>query len=814
MVDKDLRAGKNVYAGLFLISLATLTYEILLTRIFSVTMWYHFAFLSISIVMFGMTIGAILVYLMPGYFSQDKTEFHLGLSAFLCSITTVLSFLLYLLIPFVNSISVLAFVVLAFTYVLISIPFIFSGICVCLALTRFPAQVSKLYAIDLLGAGIGCMLLVYLLKLTDGPTAVIIVAFLTGLASILFLHREKAPGLFNSAIILVLILGIFSAGNSYLAGQQKPILRLIWVKGGITGLGLKRPIYEKWSSFSYISIRERQSLKPFGWGISENYDKNEKVRQLILTIDGSASTPITNFDGDFSKLQYLKYDLTNLVYYLRPDASVLVLGAGGGRDVLSALSFGAKSVRAVEMNADIIKALNQRFGDFSGHLDRIPGVRFVNAEGRSYVASSKENFDIIQVSLIDTWAATAAGAFILSEHSLYTVEAWKDFLSHLSKQGILSFSYWYTPEKFPAVIYRMVSLANTSLQEMGVKNPREHIIIVRHIYKLHLSTFPEGVATILISRDPFSSQDIAKIKTLCEEMNFEMVLGPDFSLNPVFEAVASGKTLEQFPEFSLLNIKPTRDDSPFFFYALKFQNAFKPGIWKAIEKTSGVGPPLTIFILGALLIITLGLTFLFILVPLALTADKSSLRGSLWFFVFFIAIGFGFMLIEISQMQRLIIFLGHPTYGLSVVLFTILISSGIGSFLTGKLKDQMLKKYGVILLIILLILLIIFGFISPYLVRFFRSSETMLRIFIAGAMLFPVGIFMGMPFPLGIRIASQKSPSLTPWLWGINGAISVCASVIAVVIALNFSLSITFWIGFCFYSLCLLAFASAKQKPA
>lgn len=796
---------RQIYAGLFMVTFATLMYEILLTRIFSVTMWYHFAFMAISVAMFGMTVGAILVYVFPNYFTQEQARHHLAFSSLLFSIAIVISFLTQLSIPFVFEKSIVALYSMALTYVVISVPFVFSGICVCLALTKFPRHVSKLYAADLGGAALGCVLLIYTLKITDGPTAVIVVAFFASIGAVFFAADRRRNKLMWIALITSFLLASFSVAHTVLVHKQFPLLRLVWVKGNRES----RPLYEKWNSFSRIRVwgDPDKPEKAVGWSTSPAYPSDRKIKRLHMNIDASAYTPLIAFDGNLDNLEHLKYDLVNLAHYIRPDSKVFVVGPGGGRDILSALIFKQKSVVGVEINEDIIDVVNQRFGDFTGHLDRDPRVTFINDEARSYVARQPDRFDIIQVSLIDTWAATASGAFVLTENSLYTVEAWKIFLEHLTPNGILTFSRWYFRDR-PGEVYRLTSLASASLMRLGVRNPREHIIIVRCMGK-EMQDAPDGIGTILVSKEPFSNRDLDAIERIARKMQFDIVLTPRFSLDSTFVTIASGRDLDKFTRSFALNIAAPTDDSPFFFHMLRLRNMFNRELWNQGMVTVNLR---AVFILGTLLIIVVGLTFSCIVVPLILTTKKAVLKGTLPLFIFFMAIGFGFMFVEISQMQRLIVFLGHPTYGLSVVLFTLLLSSGLGSYSTEKISNPGMRGSAIVRLLFLLCMIIIFGILTPYALRSFQASTTTLRIFVAIGMLFPLGLFMGMPFPLGMKMASTRSTSLTPWLWGINGAASVCASVLAVAIALSSSISTTFWSGLSCYLVAFIAFVWASLR--
>lgn len=789
--------GRATYAGLFLVTLSTLMYEVLLTRIFSVTMWYHFAFVAISVAMLGMTAGAIIVYLFPKYFTEARAHEHLALSSFLFAIFILVTFFTYLFMPFTTQISLKGLLSLASVYTVISIPFVFSGVCVSLALTKFPSQISKLYAIDLAGSAVGCIVVVYVLKITDGPTAVFVVAFLACLGAVFFSMTTVAAKLKRIAIVSSVVLAGIVIGHTILVHQQNPIFRLKWVKGDRE----HPPRYEQWNSFSRIVIRgnENQETPPFGWGLSPAYPSDKGVKQLMMTIDAAAATVLTAYDGTAKHIEHLRYDVTNIAHHVKTNAKILVVGTGGGRDILSALAFGQKSVVGVEINENIIDAVNRRFGAFTGHLDRDPRVTFINDEARSYIARHKENFDIIHISLIDTWAATAAGAFVLTENSLYTVEAWKIFLQHLTPNGILTFSRWYFRDN-PGEIYRLISLAAAALKQVGVENPRLHIAIVRTMGS-KTAERAVGVGTILVSRQPFSDEDLHRLEKTVQNLEFDCVLTPRLSVDSTFAILLSDNN-EAFAATLPINVTAPTDDSPFFFHMLRFQDIFS---WETWEQGSLQFNMQAVFILAALFAIVLVLTLLCIIVPLFLTTDRASLRGAAPLFIFFASIGFGFMLIEISQMQRLIIFLGHPTYSLSVVLFSLLLSSGLGSYLTRTIRAADAPKEAFLRLSVLLCILVVFGVLTPHAVNVFQDATTPVRILVATTVLFLLGFFMGMAFPLGMKLSSARSLSLTPWFWGINGATSVCSSVLAVVIALNFGISAAFWTGFLFYSLALAA---------
>ncbi|MBA3296841.1 MAG: hypothetical protein H0U19_07885, partial [Acidobacteria bacterium] len=670
------RVSKGTYIGLFLVALATLTYEILLTRIFSVTMLYHFAFVALSLAMFGMTVGALIVYLTPSFFPTNKLAQRLALFGILFPIALVVSFLTQLSIPFRVHPSIVAIYAIGLTYVVIAVPFIVSGIVVCLVLTGYVSKVSRLYAADLAGAAVGCVLLIPLIAWSDAATAVLWVATLAAGGGVA-LSRATAPrGLRAAAIAVLVLLGLSAAAHTWLVWRQFPVLRILYIKGDFEA----RPLYEKWNSYSRVRVNgdRNESVLPQGWGLSRTLPPDLRVRQLQMDIDVAAGTVMTAFDGDLTKLPHLKYDVTNMGYWLRPTGDSLVIGAGGGRDVLSELVFGARSVTAVEINRDILRTVNDRFGDFTGHLDKDPRVRFVNDEARSFIARSNNRFDSIQISLIDTWAATAAGAFVLSENSIYTIEAWQTFLSHLTDRGILSVSRWYFRDR-PDEVYRTTTLAVEALSRMGVTEPRRHIAIVRNMYFANKPEMPDGVGTLLVSRSPFTDEELDTLDREAARLQFEVVFSPRVAGDPMFETLTGGGDLRGFLAAHPTNIAAPTDDSPFFFNMLRLRDVLRLDLLEAGKQTHNVKAVAT---LALLLVIVTVLTATCILFPLWMTRGSAPLAGTGPLFTYFIGIGLGFMLVETSQMQRLIIALGHPTYGLSVVLFAILLSSGAGSYFT------------------------------------------------------------------------------------------------------------------------------------
>ena len=789
--------GAGTYAGLFLVAAATLTFEILLTRIFSVTLWYHFAFVAVSVAMFGMTAGALLVYLRPAWFPAARTRAAMGACAAAFGVSLVGATLAHLALPTASAFRLSA------TYVLASVPFVFSGIYVCLALTRFPQAVSRLYAVDLAGAALGCVGLLLMLAVLDGISAVFATAVLALAAAVASAPAEARALRAASAALLALMCAA-TALNNVASHRQQPLVAIQWVKTGREA----PPLYERWNAFSRVTVHAYAPTEPVGWGMSPKFRPERQVPLAWLRMDALAGTLLTEFRGDLAQVDYLRMDIVNLAHHLRPGARTAVIGAGGGRDVLSALVFGSREVVALELNDVILDTVNARYGDFTGHLDRIPGVRFVHDEARSWLARSGERFDVIQASWIDTFAATAAGAFVLTENSLYTREAWRTFLGRLAPSGILTFTRYYLAAN-PSEAARLTALAREALADYGVARPEQHILLV--LTQREGAAPVGGNATILVSPSPFSPQDVARLRAVCDELGFRVAL-PEHprGAEPLFHAAASGEGLAALAPRLPFRLDAPTDDRPFFFNMLSLGKLLDPQVRESRDPGLGVA-----WMLLWLLATVLGLLALSLGVPLA--AAGRSLRPSLAdadLVLYFLAIGLGFMFAEIALLQRLSLFLGHPTYGLGVVLFGLLLSTGAGSYLAGAAPRLQAPRGAAALLALLALALGASALGLPAFAGALQGAPTPARIGAALVLLAPLGLLMGTAFPAGMRSAASRGPRLLPWLWGINGAASVLASVLAMLVALEVGIAANLWIATACYAAAamLLAWSNSPSR--
>jgi spermidine synthase len=727
-------------------------------------MWYHFAFMAISLAMFGLAAGAVVVEVLK----KRNPHATLANTALLFAISSAVCFAIELYIPVDPETKVLP-TVLAFT--IISIPFVFAGVVVCVALTRFPMHTGKLYAADLAGSAAGCALTIPILNHVHGPTAVILNAGIGALAAAAFSLSSGRKIRWVAAVCCGLLL-IVGAVN-----QSVRWIDIQWIKGGPNN---HDGLYEKWNAFSRLHVGDFGG-KPFGWGLSPAYQSNRELQQLYLNIDSGAATVITKFNGDLNTVEHLKYDVTALAHYLRRPASVLVIGVGGGRDILTSLVFAQPHVTGVEINPDILRLLTRRFGQYWGALQNNPSVTLVNDEARSYIARSPEKYGIIQASLIDTWAATSAGAYVLTENGLYTKEAWTTFLNHLTPDGILTMTRWYF-EAQPAETLRLTALATESLMDLGVTDPRQNIIIVRN----------GEVATILVSKQAFSRSDLERVTQISKELQFQPVLTPQLAERPEFEDIVTPAKYERLIHAYPMNIAAPTDDTPFFFHMLRASDLLKTATYEGANRYNLKA----VKVLGTLLGIVTGLSALAIVLPLALVRRVRQAQSTR-LMIYFAAIGLAFMMVEIGQLERLIVFLGHPIYGLTVVLFVLLIASSLGSLYSSRFERSMW---------VLPVALAAFILLSPLITREFVAAATPIRIAASALLLLPCGFFMGMAFPLGIKQARRLHEGApTAWYWGINGAFSVISSVLAVVVAVFWGVTITLVVGLAAYLIALIA---------
>ena len=404
----------------------------------------------------------------------------------------------------------------------IATPFFFSGVAVSLALTRSPFPIGRVYAADLGGASLGCLVALLLLELTDGPSAILWAGALAALAAVLFraagpieAHAGKGRGglLARPGLILAALAAVALANGATRHGIQPMVVKDVVERRN------EKLLFEKWNHFSrVIAVRETtEPTFPVFWGASPVTPRDLAVEQIGLNIDGGAATAMHRWNGDPATLDFLSYDLTSLAYFLKHSGRAAVIGVGGGRDLQTAWRFGFRDVTGVEINPIFIELLTRRapFKEFAG-LASLPGVRFEVDDARSWFTRTQERFDLLQMSMVDTWAATSAGAFILSENGLYTFEGWKTFIDRLAPDGVFTVSRWHRRGAVDET-GRMMSLAVAALLESGVPDPS------RHLFLASCGT----ISTLVLTRAPLGAGDLETLHRAVRDRQYEVVLSPD-----------------------------------------------------------------------------------------------------------------------------------------------------------------------------------------------------------------------------------------------------------------------------------------------
>jgi spermidine synthase len=797
--------------GVFLITFALLIFQSVQTRILSVMAWYYMAFFAISVAMLGMTAGAVWVYLR-----RDRlASIPLSVTLTNFSLATAVSIPASIILQFclVTGTTPTLSTVFAWSLLLIAmaIPYVFSGIVVSLALTRSPFPTGQVYGVDLLGAALGCLAVIFLLNLVDGPTAALITGLVCGLAAMVFsrsaslddqkhlqsLPRWRRPGPVTVAITLLACFNAFAPKIGL-----RPILVKDYVEQPF------RYAFETWNSYSRIVATSPQASTAFLWGPSTKLPRTP-VMQSTLNIDGNAGTSMFHYDGTPQSISFLQYDLVGLAYRLPNIHKSAVIGVGGGRDIMTAHYFGVADITGVELNPIFIYLDTRQpyFRDF-GNLQAIPNVKLHVDDARSWFASTHEKFDLVQMSMIDTWAATGAGAFSLSENGLYTLEGWRAFLHTINDDGIFTVSRWYSPDDVNET-GRMIGLATAALLESGVPDARPHLYVAS----------AESIATLVLSKKPFTPEQLQILNDTVHSLGFRVLLAPGQPPeSPLLRAITESTTIDQINNAvkdSRLNLSVTTDNQPFFFNQLRFLDIPKEATYALKHSSTGGvlhGNLIASAVLALILFISIVAVFLTVIVPLRSVVLECPRPLVITGTLYFSAIGMGFMLAEIALLQRFSVFLGHPIYSLSVCLFSLILASGLGSLASDRFRlssPARLATWGSLVALYLLLM----NYFLPIIFERTTGDELLIRIAVSIAVIMPLGFLLGFAFPTGMRLVEAIDPLPTPWFWGINGATGVLASVLGVMISMGLGINITLLISaLCYVLLIPISFSLIKMK--
>ncbi|MBU3968483.1 MAG: hypothetical protein KKG76_14120 [Euryarchaeota archaeon] len=747
----------TIYLYIFSVSVAMLILQVSFIRILSVAQWYHFAFLVISIALFGMGAAGTFLSVYPEIMKRELTQLIRSLT-FVFSLSIVVSFLLVNNIPFDpfritwDRMQLLYIMVY---YVVLSVPFFFAGMIITIALSRME-DVGRIYFSSLLGAALGSIMVIPLSVLgakTVGLAAIIAALFI--------------PVSRNKRKLSLVFLGLLLLMTLYF-----PQINISPYKS--LSIALSYPdselLYTQWDAHSRVDVMTGPMVR-YAPGLSYTYQGNIP-EQLGITVDGDRLTAITRWDGNTSSLTFIDYLPTSLPFHLNR-GKTLILETGGGLDILAALYYNATPITAVEPNR-MISGLMTRYGDFSGHLYEKANIEV--SESRSFARRSKEKYDVILLSLTGTSPAST-GIYALSENYVYTVEAFQDYMDRLSENGVLSITRYVLPP--PRESVRIVSVAIEAMEKNGIKQPEEHIAVIRSW----------GTITILIKKSRLTQEDITKLKEFSRDRRFDLVYLPGITIEetnvfnrfpePYYyqEISMLFRDRKTFYNEYLFDVSPVTDERPFFFHFFK--------VGKIVPTYESMGRKWQPFIEGGYLVPVifleaLVLSLVFILLPLKKLGKYQYKKGIL---VYFLCLGLGFMFVEIIFIQKFILFLGNPIYAMSAVLFSLLLFAGLGSFYSERLKDP--SK----IIIALSFLIILYLIALPSVFNILLGQQVITRYMMSLLIIAPLGFLMGMPFPLGIRMAKRISPDLIPWAWAVNGCASVLGSILVIMVALSYGFS-------------------------
>lgn len=790
-----------------LTSAGLLAYEVLLTRLFSIVQWHHFAYMVISIALLGY--GASGTFLA---FAQDRLRPHF-VSAFafcaaLFAVSAVAGFATAQRLPF-NPLAVIweprQLLYLLALYALFTVPFACGATCIGLVLAGFSNDIGRIYRSDMLGAGLGALGIVaglFVLSPSQALQAVAVVGLAA--AGLMSLRESTGSGRRRAAVYGAAGLAALAIPPSWISlrlSEYKGLSQALLVPGS-------EVLTERSSPLGLLTVVRSPTI-PFRHapGLSLN-NPVEPPPQLGVFTDGDGLSAITAFDGRLAPLAYLDYTTAALPYHLIEHPRVLILGAGGGADVLRALYHDAVHVDAVELEPEFARLVKETYADFAGHLyDRVD-VRAIVAEARSFVAGSGERYDVIELPLVDSFATAAAGTLSLSESYIYTVEAFEAYLRHLRPGGYLAITRWLKLP--PRDSLKLFATALDALNRIGAAEPGRQLALLRSW----------TTTTLLVENGWLTDADIARIRDFAEARSFDLAYYPGmrrgeadrFNIieQPYFFDGATallGPDRDAFLDHYKFDLSPATDDRPYFFDFFK---------WRVLpellaRRTSG-GAALLDWgypILVATLVQTGALSLALIVAPLWFLRSRGEPIAGRWrVAIYFLAIGLAFLFVEIASIQRFVLFLGHPLYATSVVLSGFLVFAGLGSGAAAALERRLqvwriVARVSPITVAVAGIALVAlpYLFVLPPLFGLLMPLSAIPKIVISLALIAPLAFCMGMPFPLALLRVAARTPSLVSWAWGVNGCASVLSAILATLLAMSFGFRAVVLMALALYAL-------------
>jgi SAM-dependent methyltransferase len=798
-----------------LLSSAAMGYEVLLTRLFSIIQWHHFAYMMISVALLGYgAAGAFVALAQRTLLPRFDAVFAGG--AVLFGITAVAGFALAQRVGF-NPLEILwdpeQPLRLSVIYGLLFVPFFCAATSVCLTFTRFAGEPHRIYSFDILGAGagsLGIMAALFLLAPTDAlkllgalGVAAAALAFFRGGPR----NRSLAATLLAAAIVVPIV--VPAEWISLRPSEYKELSQTLRIDG-------TRIVAERSSPLGVVTVVESAQV-PLrhapGLSLAATI---EPPPQLAVFTDGDGLSALTRYDGRREPLAYLDQLTSALPFHLLQRPRVLVLGAGAGADVLQAIYHDARTIDAVELNAQIVDLVQRRFADFSGAPYSAPRVRIHVGEARGFVASHRDRFDLIQVALLDAFGASSAGLYALSESYLYTVEALQEYLQHLEPGGMLAITRWVNLP--PRDILKLFATTVAALERSGGE-PARQLALIRG-WK---------TATLIVKNGALTAADIAALREFCRARSFDVAYFPGIDAAETnrynvldrsdFHDGAQallGSDRDTFIERYKFDIAPATDDRPYFFHYFKWRTL--PELL-ALKERGGLpllewGYP----VLVATLVQALVASLLLILLPLGSLARRAEdgalpALSAMRIAAYFLAIGFAFMFVEIAFIQKFLLLLTHPLYAVAVVLCSFLLFAGLGSRYSGRLRmadGNPFRRPVTGAVAAIGVLSLIYVVALPGLFRHLMPLPEALKILLSIALIAPLAFAMGMPFPLGLARLARGSPALIAWAWAVNACASVVAAVLATLLAIHLGFNAVVLLAVMLYALAVAAHRSLR----
>lgn len=743
---KITRNKITVLLSIFFISVSLFVYQVVLSRLYSAVLLYHYVFLTTSFAVFGLGIGSILAYKLRRKNSKviSKTKSgkesvchksvkeQIRKGSVILAASYIVVFTLNYVLPYVNNL--LVYIILG------TIPSIVGGYLYSILFTEFSGISGKLYFADLFGSGMGSVAVILLLDNAGMFRTVIIICIIALMPCLLLCSSTKKVRAVEYILPIVLIAGLLLPGQ-YIGSIEKNYNGIVNNASKTFGSMKKSGrspeiVFSKWNAFSRTDVIKLP----------------EQPDEMILTIDGAANAPMYKFDGDVGSLEKFKADTGFLPFTVGSSSKTLVIGPGGGRDVLYALAGGSRDITAVEINTSSIDAV-KAFGEYNGNIYNRPEVKVFGEDGRSFVRKSRDKYDLIFLSLVMT--NTSQGmAYALSENYIYTVEAMEDYLDHLDDNGKVAFLVHDEQD-----LSKIVATAIQALEYKGIpaKDAPDYIAMFTKVlpqkHGVHMHD-----PVIIIKNKPFSEDESRQLIEAAKKGKNVPLYAPLLSEQGPLQQIKEAKvSMEDYLNGFGFNVTPSTDDSPYFYN-------FRKGV------------PLTLPLV--LIAVIIGSIMIF--------APFASKNGNIKPTVYFSLLGIGFMMIEVPLIQKFILYLGHPTLAYTFVLAALLIGSGLGGYLSNnKLFNRVIKAFympPVMVALINIILLLSLGFI-------FQSTSALSltgRIIVASVLVMFQGFFMGMSFPRGLKLIGEDGRSeIVPVMWGINGVTSVIGSVLSVILSMT-----------------------------